>query len=968
MKVNNFKQRHIVGPSGMSVYLETPIIVGTTAATPIGWSFTQELTIEGSNRSIGNMGLKFIIAGDNQLLFAVQYARGITFKGISFEGKNSFGVAAQDLDDRMFESNYLSLTEDIRDNRYSPHAGVVIDPFSNQVLEANRYPGLDAYYNAGDITGGSSRVKFEDCNFQWFIVGLGVSMAGDALNAEEIDTFSCTFTASKVGIAYGQSQTRANTVKDCRMAGLHTGITTTDYGLGQGSMPNISGGDWIQMYQLIESSSSRGGFLIKNLYAEDFLAIGHDTGGSKPIQMTFVGCDFHFAGGFTAPEYTWKSVSPVTFMGCNFQHGGTFPFQFYGADRDITFSPITFDNCNFFNLLENNTGIHHEFIVSNGEIVAGINNQTLNRLLFKNTRVFKSGGKSVTLDSTQITTPTISSMNGKMVIPGSSIVSAGNVYRISDLPPPSIGHVISSPSHVAGSGTGTFTVVAPNRFKVGDAVKVATGQTWPLGPTDNFAHLYLGYVSAVTDTTVTLSGVPYSVPANFAVGYTVFEVTWIPEFHEVTTATVTSGSPILTEVSPNPTTIWSVGDRISGTGIPPGSYVTAVTSTTITIIANATASNTGVGLYDARYYKVLDETATNTQGANAHILRYWGIGSPEDIVTAPKGSIYHRLDEGEGAAALYIKESTSGDTGWIAQGSSAEANNVTVTSSGASGYVEQENISGRLVTVLTGTTISPDFTKEYYRIELTGNTTISAITLPDNVNIYKKFQLEVINNGDNFTLIGPSNGLQYPEGDLIPPLGTSTITFEWKNGAVYYYIDWMDQVIRSMSFNMAHRADASGTTVQTNNYSQPTWGIAIMSPTADQLVNWYEVRWEVPVNFSPNEQIVLEDFKMLLGGTDANAHTYRIGIEVVKPGFARAEPNVITKYISVPIAGLVGGTVNESIKIAAPITLTDWRDDIEPGDTVWMRIERDGDSDASTVLSYSQNVAISYTVIERKRR
>jgi hypothetical protein len=43
-----------------------------------------------------------------------------------------------------------------------------------------------------------------------------------------------------------------------------------------------------------------------------------------------------------------------------------------------------------------------------------------------------------------------------------------------------------------------------------------------------------------------------------------------------------------------------------------------------------------------------------------------GTGSPETVVTAPKGSLFLRTDGGAGTA-LYIKESGSAATGWISK-------------------------------------------------------------------------------------------------------------------------------------------------------------------------------------------------------------------------------------------------------------------------------------------------------------
>jgi hypothetical protein len=41
-------------------------------------------------------------------------------------------------------------------------------------------------------------------------------------------------------------------------------------------------------------------------------------------------------------------------------------------------------------------------------------------------------------------------------------------------------------------------------------------------------------------------------------------------------------------------------------------------------------------------------------------------GSPEGVVTAPVGALYTRTDGGAGTT-LYVKESGTGDTGWVAK-------------------------------------------------------------------------------------------------------------------------------------------------------------------------------------------------------------------------------------------------------------------------------------------------------------
>jgi hypothetical protein len=44
----------------------------------------------------------------------------------------------------------------------------------------------------------------------------------------------------------------------------------------------------------------------------------------------------------------------------------------------------------------------------------------------------------------------------------------------------------------------------------------------------------------------------------------------------------------------------------------------------------------------------------------------WGSGTPEGAVTAPVGVLYLRDDGGAGTT-LYVKESGTGNTGWVAK-------------------------------------------------------------------------------------------------------------------------------------------------------------------------------------------------------------------------------------------------------------------------------------------------------------
>ena len=64
--------------------------------------------------------------------------------------------------------------------------------------------------------------------------------------------------------------------------------------------------------------------------------------------------------------------------------------------------------------------------------------------------------------------------------------------------------------------------------------------------------------------------------------------------------------------------------------------------------------------------------ATNVAAVDAEMgfiedrYRRKGTGTPEAAVTAPIGAIFHRTDGGA-STSLYVKESGTGNTGWVAK-------------------------------------------------------------------------------------------------------------------------------------------------------------------------------------------------------------------------------------------------------------------------------------------------------------
>lgn len=77
---------------------------------------------------------------------------------------------------------------------------------------------------------------------------------------------------------------------------------------------------------------------------------------------------------------------------------------------------------------------------------------------------------------------------------------------------------------------------------------------------------------------------------------------------------------------------------------------------------NSTDATWDLGLINKRWRQVYAQQVNLTGGITWSV----GAGSPEALVTAPVGSLYSRSDGGAGTT-LYVKQSGTGNTGWVAK-------------------------------------------------------------------------------------------------------------------------------------------------------------------------------------------------------------------------------------------------------------------------------------------------------------
>jgi hypothetical protein len=519
--------------------------------------------------------------------FVIESTRAVSLKKLCIAGQNQWitAMGAWSGYDWLLTEDFLH--NSCRDTRYSPHAGIVIDAFGTTTPADGGYTGYTARYNKAN-NGGSSWVRMEDVVLMDWVVGLLVTPNGTTANAENILFDKSQIVGTKYGISIGQSQSRNILVRDLNLFGSKYGVTTLHHGLQTGSNPGIHGGNIGGTKFVFALSAAQEPAYVADVYTEAIGSLGWvgSSTFSGPIPALFKGCTFDFHS-FTTSEsldFTIKAFGPVHFDCCNFSYSagasGDRPFRFASNGRIITFSncglqnesatkdkplswnensamPIVFDYCRF-------TGANDGYrTVSQNHAPRGLSAIS---------RTF--GLPNMTIADTNATATTFYRQNSRC-----PNVSLGSLDYT-----------------VVGDGTATLTVTDGTILRVGDSLWNDTGIT-----TEKFDEtlgdgqpILLGVISAISGNDITLKYVPIN--AVSATGATIV-LRWLPRVHLATTGNTTSGSAEIVNVT-NPTH-WAAGDRVIGSGIPSGAYVVSVVSTTMTISHNATATATGVRLYDA---------------------------------------------------------------------------------------------------------------------------------------------------------------------------------------------------------------------------------------------------------------------------------------------------------------------------------------------------------------------------------
>jgi hypothetical protein len=177
----------------------------------------------------------------------------------------------------MCDTATTFVTNACRDNRYSPHAGFVVDPFSNPGLDsADKYAAYEKLYN-GTSNGGSTDIIFRNCTARYFVVDYCIAPHGHPQNAEAIKIVDSWGDYAKVAISTGQSQSRSVYVDNFKSWGACKYIFDCDsYGAATGCPPEVNGlnvaGGNRYLCNLAQWISK--GLIIRNAHIESLWSLG----------------------------------------------------------------------------------------------------------------------------------------------------------------------------------------------------------------------------------------------------------------------------------------------------------------------------------------------------------------------------------------------------------------------------------------------------------------------------------------------------------------------------------------------------------------------------------------------------------------------------------------------------------------------------------------------------------------------
>lgn len=502
--------------------------------------------------------------------------RQITVKNIAiYGGANNRSLPS--VNDILTRNSWWN-TATAAESTYKVHAGINIDPFESALSAGERYAffdgsGSEPNHYTISANNGTTQVTISHCDIQGWIYGVMCSGSGIQIG-DSITIEKCNISYNKVAVVAGESQNRGITVNDCHAKGFDVFYAGgSQYVEGTGSGNYVNGGVLVYGYALVNASTDRGNGAFRNVYAEQICTFGYVDGGHG---FSFQDCQIKFIHDENrAASVHLFGNGEVRFIGgyYGFYDNVERPFFF---DSNVSIIGATMDGPPVPTNVNNGSDIKCENLSIRYGNFRGVDSGRFN------------GSFAANMASS------------RYALPGAILYDNARPYRVvGAMNVLSLGSATVSISAGVVSLTG---VTNSDQIYVGDTLAVASSRSVSDNRASTASRLWTncGYVTAVDTGTNTITLSDASIDLGDTESITIGIVKW-PTVRPPIRGTTTSAS---TSVSGTfETDDFYVGSFIKGNGIPSGTRVEAITTSSITLSKAATASGT-TDLYDAQLWPV----------------------------------------------------------------------------------------------------------------------------------------------------------------------------------------------------------------------------------------------------------------------------------------------------------------------------------------------------------------------------
>lgn len=548
-------------------YIHSPILAENWSAALGKYDWvTFELTGQDSSYFTAD-ALSTIVELTTTDTFAlgIQCGKSCVVRGIEFKGQflPSFPSYANFC--RATYANFGAGFEYCREDRYSPYAGIVIDPFGYTLPPTGTgYPGFNAaapvnYYRGpgGGAQGGSTGVTIKYCKTYGFVVDMMFSPNGTLQNCDSMYVDTCAVEKCKVAFGFGQDQTKSCSITNITMWDtVHTMCDNLRFGNSTtGCPPTIKtvciAGTVNQLFNI--NTTGRFGFEADDIYGEAVFRIGTVTGMPSKISNLKFNAATEFPG-IGSPDYYFIGDNVKFDTGTMRIYDNLFNKRMHMQAVGCTFDNIRFDQPPLF--------------------IPQTNNYKPNQ--FKNCKVGANGNgllsTELNLSAVDFSTVTVANA-GKIKLELESFDNSKTLleYEAQDYEKWEIA-AISDLTLVVNEvdRTGTIAVANAdkhwriNEYLYTNTLAQANGVTLFDDAGALLTYAILGRVSAASPTQLTLSEIPVNITDGI---YGHPRTSWVDYLYAPFMGDVTVSSDVITNVEPSDPNGWpAAGQRIETNG------------------------------------------------------------------------------------------------------------------------------------------------------------------------------------------------------------------------------------------------------------------------------------------------------------------------------------------------------------------------------------------------------------------